>query len=175
MPWVRKTPWRRKRQSTPVFLPGESHRQRSLAVDSPWHRRVRHDNSNKGWADHLSHPPGQTSAHPSPHKSNKLTSAQVVSKKGTVFVLAPSYYSRAPIKPEFLVRPLITSYWLRRSIGFPRWQGGKEFIFQYRRWKRHRFDPWVRRIPWSRTTHSSILAWKIKWIEEPSGLQSMGS
>ena len=24
-------------------------------------------------------------------------------------------------------------------------------------------------------THSSILAWKIPWAEEPSGLQSMGS
>ena len=24
-------------------------------------------------------------------------------------------------------------------------------------------------------THSSILAWRIPWIEEPSGLQSMGS
>ena len=32
-PWVRKIPWRRKWQSTPVFLPGESHVQRSL-VDS---------------------------------------------------------------------------------------------------------------------------------------------
>ena len=24
-------------------------------------------------------------------------------------------------------------------------------------------------------THSSILAWRIPWIEEPGGLQSMGS
>ena len=30
-PWVRKIPWRRKWQVTPVFLPGESHGQRSLA------------------------------------------------------------------------------------------------------------------------------------------------
>ena len=29
-PWVRKIPWRRKWQATPVFLPGESHEQRSL-------------------------------------------------------------------------------------------------------------------------------------------------
>ena len=28
--WVRKIPWRRKWQPTPVFLPGESHGQRSL-------------------------------------------------------------------------------------------------------------------------------------------------
>ena len=25
------------------------------------------------------------------------------------------------------------------------------------------------------TTHSSILAWEIPWIEEPGGIQSMGS
>ena len=25
------------------------------------------------------------------------------------------------------------------------------------------------------TTHSSILAWRISWTEEPSGLQSIGS
>ena len=29
-PWVGKIPWRRARQPTPVFLPGESHGQRSL-------------------------------------------------------------------------------------------------------------------------------------------------
>ena len=28
-PWVRKIAWRRKWQPTPVFLPGESHEQRS--------------------------------------------------------------------------------------------------------------------------------------------------
>ena len=31
-PWVRKIPWRRAWQSTPVFLSGESHGQRSLAA-----------------------------------------------------------------------------------------------------------------------------------------------
>ena len=35
-PWVRKIPWRRTWQSTPVFLPGESHGQRSLAGYSSW-------------------------------------------------------------------------------------------------------------------------------------------
>ena len=29
-------PWRREWQPTPVFLPGESHEQRSLEVYSPW-------------------------------------------------------------------------------------------------------------------------------------------
>ena len=38
-PWVRKTPWRRKWQLTPVFLPGKSHGWRSLVGYSPWGRR----------------------------------------------------------------------------------------------------------------------------------------
>ena len=35
-PWVGKISWRRKWQSTPVFLPEKSHRQRSLVGYSPW-------------------------------------------------------------------------------------------------------------------------------------------
>ena len=37
-PWVGKIPWRRKWQLTAVFLPGESHGQRSLVGYSPWSR-----------------------------------------------------------------------------------------------------------------------------------------
>ena len=39
-PWVRKIPWRRKWQLTPVFLPGKFHRQRTLAGYSPWGLKV---------------------------------------------------------------------------------------------------------------------------------------
>ena len=35
-PWVRKMPWRRKCQSTPILLPGKFHGQRSLVGYSPW-------------------------------------------------------------------------------------------------------------------------------------------
>ena len=35
-PCVRKIPWRRKCQLTPVFLPGESYEQRRLVGYSPW-------------------------------------------------------------------------------------------------------------------------------------------
>ena len=35
-PWVREIPWRRKWWPTSVFLPGESHAQRSLVGYSPW-------------------------------------------------------------------------------------------------------------------------------------------
>ena len=42
-------------------------------------------------------------------------------------------------------------------------------------------EAWVRSLGWEdllekeMATHSSILAWKIPWTEEPVGLQSMGS
>ena len=43
-PWVWKIPWRREWQPTPVFLPGKSQGQRSLADYDPWGcKRVRHD------------------------------------------------------------------------------------------------------------------------------------
>ena len=46
-PWVGKIPWRRKWQPTPVFLPGEFHRQRSLGgLQSMGSQRVGHD-----WSD----------------------------------------------------------------------------------------------------------------------------
>ena len=35
-PWVRKIPWRRNWQPTPLFLPGKSHGQRSLVGCSSW-------------------------------------------------------------------------------------------------------------------------------------------
>ena len=38
-PWVGKIPWRRAWQPIPVFMPGESHGQRSLAGYSPWCRK----------------------------------------------------------------------------------------------------------------------------------------
>ena len=35
-PWVRKIPWSKKWQPTPVVLPGKSHGPRSLVGYSPW-------------------------------------------------------------------------------------------------------------------------------------------
>ena len=42
-------------------------------------------------------------------------------------------------------------------------------------------ETWVRSLGWEdplekeRATHSSILAWRIPWTEEPNGLLTMGS
>ena len=43
------------------------------------------------------------------------------------------------------------------------------------------WEMWVQSLGWEEplekemATHSSVLAWKIPWTEEPDGLQSMGS
>ena len=63
------------------------------------------------------------------------------------------------------------------TMGFPGGTRGKEPACQCRRQKRHRFDPWVRKIPLEEdmATHSSILAWRIPWTEEPGWLLSIRS
>ena len=38
-PWVRKVPWRRKWQPTPVFMPGKFHGQRNTVGYHPQHRK----------------------------------------------------------------------------------------------------------------------------------------
>ena len=75
-----------------------------------------------------------------------------------------------PLSPDYL----FTSDILLRCL---RWLRGKESTCKCRRHKRCGFNPWVGKIPRKEemATHSSILAWKIPWTEEPEGLQSMGS
>ena len=61
------------------------------------------------------------------------------------------------------------------SRGFPGGASGKEPACKCRRHKRHRFDPWVGKIPLEEgmATHSSILAWRIPLTEEPGGLHTV--
>ena len=55
---------------------------------------------------------------------------------------------------------------------FPGGASGKESASQCRR---HKFNPQEDPLEKEMAPHSSILAWKIPWTEEPGGLQSMGS
>ena len=58
---------------------------------------------------------------------------------------------------------------------FPGGASGKENTYQCRRGKRHKLDLWVGKIPEEgMATHSSVLAWRIPWTEEPGGQQPMG-
>ena len=59
-------------------------------------------------------------------------------------------------------------------VGFP---GGSDYKESSCQCRRPRFDPWGQKDPLGKgmATHSSVLAWRIPWTEEPGGLQSMGS
>jgi len=55
---------------------------------------------------------------------------------------------------------------------------GKEPSCQCRRRERHRFDSWVRKVPWRRAWQPTPVsrfssAWRIPWTEEPGGLRSI--
>ena len=58
-------------------------------------------------------------------------------------------------------------YLMSNLVG--RWLSGKESACQCRRRKRHRFDPWVGKIPSSRKWQPTpiFLPGKIPWTEEP--------
>ena len=61
-------------------------------------------------------------------------------------------------------------------MGFPGGASGKEPTCQCRRHKKTWVQPLGREDPVEKemATHSSILAWRILWTEEPGRLQSMG-
>ena len=61
---------------------------------------------------------------------------------------------------------------LLSPYGPPRWLSGKEYALSSRKLA---FDPWVRKMPWRKKWHSSVLACEVSWTEEPGGLQSTGS
>ena len=61
-PWLQNIPWRRAWKPTPVFLPGEPHRQRSLVDSSPWGHK---ESDTTGWLTlslHLQWSPGAATA-----------------------------------------------------------------------------------------------------------------
>ena len=57
-------------------------------------------------------------------------------------------------------------------LGFPGGSAGEESACMW--------ETWVRSLGWEdpleegMAAHSSILAWRIQWAEEPGGLQSIG-
>ena len=52
-PGVRKIPWRWEWQTTPVFLPGKIHGQRSLAGYSSWGHKESDPTEQKVWWNHV--------------------------------------------------------------------------------------------------------------------------
>ena len=103
-PWVRKIPWRRKWQPTPVFLPRESHGQRSLVGYSPWG----HKESDK--TEQLSHQASKQGM-----RSPQIHSLKT--HKYYVYPLNASLFQKAEVSPIF--KPLIilsAKFFVNRTI-----------------------------------------------------------
>ena len=80
-PWVGKIPWRRKWQPTAIFLPEESHGQRSLVGYSPWGGKE----SNTDWAPNTHSP--VNSFQEKPRWAGTLSVAHLSAPHFTVSVL----------------------------------------------------------------------------------------
>ena len=67
------------------------------------------------------------------------------------------------------------------GIGYPLWYSWASLMAQLVKNLPAVQENWVQSLGWEdslekgKATHSSILAWKIPWTEEPCRLQSMGS
>ena len=73
-PWVRKFPWRREWQPTPVFLPGEVHGEMSLVGYSPWG----HKESNTTKRLTHSHECTHTHMHTHTHTYRHITQGNII-------------------------------------------------------------------------------------------------
>ena len=100
-------------------------------------------------------------------RTNKLCSPKLV------LSLHPTYRRRVAGRGPARIFTVLISCLHRLPSG----ASGKEPVCLCRRHKRLGFKHWVGKIPLEEgvATHSSILAWRVPWTEEPGGLQSIGS
>ena len=100
-----------------------------------------------------------------------------ISPGSSVHRILQEYWSGLPCPPPGNFSTQGSNLHLYVSwIGFPGGTHGKEPACQCRRWKRHRFNLWVGKIPWRRTWQPTpvFLPGESPGTEEPGGLQSTG-
>ena len=109
----------------------------------------------------------------------KLTTwiQRTVFKEGELCVQCPPPLWRllvyAALITELQQLPYFTTQHIQMKRSFPGGSQWNRICLQCRKrgfWSLGREDP----LEWEMATHSSILAWRIPWIDEPGGLQSMG-
>ena len=172
-PSVGQISWRRPWQPTPVFLPGESHVLKSLVGYSSWGRRVEHD-----WAAKHACMQKNRAVCPHPWQSQKSSLWGSLSLAGWTlsFLSDPSLplqmHCCVTMGPR--VGPVLLSF---MSTLYSAWasliaQSVKNLtaVQEIRIWSLVREDSLEKKM----ANHSSVLAWKIPWTEDPGGLQSLG-
>ena len=162
--------WRTQWQPTPVLLPGKSHGWRSLVGCSPLGRWVGYD-----WVTSLSL---FTFMHW--RKKWQLTPVFLLGEPQRLENLRDRGTWWAAVYGVTQSRTRLKRLSSNSSIvyiGFPGSASGKEPACQSRRHKRHRFDPWVRNIPWRRAWQPTpaFSPRESPWTEEPGWLQFIGS
>ena len=150
----REDPLEKKWQPSPVFLPGESHGQRSWAGYSPWGHKGS-DMINWAWIyNHI--------------KILKGFPCSSAGKESTCNAGDPRSVSG-------LERSV------REVIGYPLQYSWASLIAQLVKNLPATRETWVWSLGWENplekgtATHSSILAWRIPWTEETGRLWSIGS
>ena len=114
----------------------------------------------------------------SPETRHTQTCEKPSTSPSWMWIYAKLVYRPAVLKVVMIMRREKSGVRATIAIGgFPGGASGKEPACQYRRLKRYWFNPWVGKILWRRAWQPTpvILAWRIPGIEEPGGLQSMGS
>ena len=141
--WVRKIPWRRAWQSTPVFLLVNCHGQRSLEGSSPWGLKES----------------GMTEVTQRTHSTLFTQNEVNGGKMDKPFFNNSPYYQRSGVRMALDFSTVICE-------GRRQWRNALQNRNNY---------PSSKILYLAMATHSSTLAWKIPWTEEPGRLQSMGS
>ena len=131
-PWIRKIPWRRKGQPTPVFLPGEFHGQRSLVGYSSWGCK---ESNITEWLNMLMHVGARTHTHTQLLRGHRAASLRGFTRRSVYSLLLQSHWA-ASCGGLYLVSPWSSNH-LRAtpSQSYPQasgngdWQGEAPLTF----------------------------------------------
>ena len=172
-------PWSRKWQPTLLFLPGESHGQRSLMGYSPWsHKELDMTDwahtAQDTWPDDSMYiyivkwlPKSGELTHASHHKVTwilKISSLGRFQVYNTP-VLTIGEGNGTPLQYSCLENPMDRGAWWAAVHGVAEgWTRLSDFTFTFH------FPALEKEM----ATHSSVLAWRILGTGEPGGLPSMG-
>ena len=113
-PWVGKIPWRRKWQPTPVFLPGKSHGQRSLAGYNPWGHKESHTTECTHTYTHTLTPQETIfffSFQQLGHRGGGWINGRLSSERGCVFLLCYTQPGKITSPSNKASSPLIKHSW----------------------------------------------------------------
>ena len=150
LPWVREICWKRDRLPTPVFLGfpcGSAGKETTCNA------------GDLGLIPGLGRSPGEEKGYPLQYSGLENSKYCIV---------------HGVTKSQTRLRDFHFSLHFQHIAWvFPGGTSSEESTCQCRRYRRLRFDPWGGKISLEMATHSSILAWKIPWAEEPGRLQSM--